>query len=86
MRANAPQLPGGGMGAAGIDWCISLQVQHITCENKYQGLLFSGNFMCTFWSSFPVLTATVTKPNIQRKTKIQIIKISEGISCQEKLR
>ena len=22
MRANAPQLPGGGMGAAGIDWCI----------------------------------------------------------------
>ena len=24
MRANAPQLPGGGgMGAAGIDWCIN---------------------------------------------------------------
>ena len=24
MRTNAPQLPGGGgMGAAGIDWCIS---------------------------------------------------------------
>ena len=26
MRANAPQLPGGGgMGAAGIDWCISIE-------------------------------------------------------------
>ena len=25
MRANAPQLPGGGMGAAGIDWCITKQ-------------------------------------------------------------
>ena len=25
MRANAPQLPGGGgMGAAGIDWCINM--------------------------------------------------------------
>ena len=24
--------------------------------------------MCTFWSSFPVLAATVTKPNIRRKT------------------
>ena len=28
MRANAPQLPGGGMGAAGIDWCIR-QSKHI---------------------------------------------------------
>ena len=27
MRANAPQLPGGGgMGAAGIDWCISFKL------------------------------------------------------------
>ena len=27
MRANAPQLPrgGGGMGAAGIDWCINVE-------------------------------------------------------------
>ena len=26
MRANAPQLPGGGgMGAAGIDWCINVK-------------------------------------------------------------
>ena len=30
-------------------------------------LLSIGNFMCTFWSSFPVLTI-VTKPNIRRKT------------------
>ena len=40
---------------------FSLQVRHITGENKYKGLLFTGNFMCTFWSRFPVLTATVTK-------------------------
>ena len=30
MRVNAPQLPwgggGGGMGAAGIDWCIILEI------------------------------------------------------------
>ena len=31
MRANAPQLPGGGMGAAGIDWCISKAVRLREC-------------------------------------------------------
>ena len=34
---------------------------------------FSGNFMCTFWSSFPVLTATVTRPNIRRKTNPNVL-------------
>ena len=33
MRANAPQLPGGGMGAAGIDWCISRQPRMSACRN-----------------------------------------------------
>ena len=41
--------------------------------------------MCTFSSSFPVLTATVTKPNIWSKTNPNVL-LSEGISCQEKLR
>ena len=29
--------------------------------------------MCTFWSSFPVLTSTITKPNIRRKTNPNVL-------------
>ena len=34
MRANAPQLPGGGggMGAAGIEWCITF---YLTTGNSW---------------------------------------------------
>ena len=65
---------------------FSLQVRHITSENKYRGLLLStGNFMRTFWSSFPVLTATMTKPNIRRKTNPRDRKAFLQISYEERL-
>ena len=38
MRANAPQLPGGGgMGAAGIDWCIILRLLYYLDVIAYHG-------------------------------------------------
>ena len=51
-------------------------------------LLFTGNFMCTFWSGFRVLTATMTKPNIRRKTNPNVLypKAFLQISYQERLR
>ena len=49
MRANAPQLPGGGgMGAVGIDWCISC------CQDWFKSLVnvyFHGATSKTHWKT-----------------------------------
>ena len=55
MRANAPQLPGGGMGAAGIDWCINpglIFVQKAFLLGLFLGeLIFRGAY---YWKEFCV--------------------------------
>ena len=33
-RANAPQLPGGGMGTPGIDWCIKRYTSYLETPSR----------------------------------------------------
>ena len=50
MRANAPQLPGGGMGAAGIDWCINSNprlLRMVLAQKRWSGSCERSQIYCT---------------------------------------